>query len=257
MATSTLVKVLKNGAAADIASFRPTELGNSAPAQTGTVTFQFPVLDLSAGSAAKPARVTENSAVALNGDMVFPQFEAIDATNAGPVTDTEWTGRTALEKAVHEKTIQETRAAIEADVNAQIGGLREKLVETIDRISSLAKEITAQMETEVVELAVEIAKKVTTREVTTDPEVVLAVTRTALTKLHSRTLATIHLHPGDLAFVQENRDRLNFHGSLELIEDNSITPGGCLIHTDSGDIDARIESQFDEIAHGLLGQRSN
>ena len=254
MATSTLAKVLKNGAAADIAFFRPTELGNSAPAQTGTVTFQFPVLDLSAGGAAKPVRVTENSAVALNGDLMFPEFEAISAE---PIIDTEWTDRTALEKAVHEKTMQETRAAIEADVNAQIGGLREKLVETIDRISSLAKEITAQMETEVVELAVEIAKKVTTREVTTDPEVVLAVTRTALTKLHSRTLATIHLHPGDLTFVQENRDRLNFHGSLELIEDNSITPGGCLIHTDSGDIDARIESQFDEIAHGLLGQRTN
>lgn len=244
MATSTLAKIVKSAAAAEIASFRPAELGNSRPASTGTAVYQFPVIDLSAsstaGNAAKPA----------TSDFSFPAIEEPAAFPADA-------DKSALEKAVHEKAIYEIRESIEAEINAEIGDLRENLVETIDRVSNLAKEITTQLESEVVGLAVDIAKKVTMREVATDPEVVLAVTRTALTKLHSRTLATIHLHPDDLAFVQENRERLNFHGSIELIEDRSITPGGCLVHTAAGDIDARIESQFDEIVHGLLGEGSN
>lgn len=259
MQTNTLARVIRNDSAALIVSFRPEELGNTGTPSAGLLSFQFPSVDLSLGAnALAPVKVKKGNTPEFSFPVI-PESVATAGTAATELADpvAGEHEKTELEKAVYEKKLQESRAAIEAELNAETGFLRENLTETIDRISSLAKEVTAKLESEVVELALEIAKKIVAREINTDREVVLAVTRTALTKLHARTLASVHLHPDDLVFVQENRDRLNFHGSLELIEDKSITPGGCLIHTDSGDIDARIESQFDEIAHGLLENGSN
>ena len=104
-----------------------------------------------------------------------------------------------------------------------------------------------------VELALEIAKKVVGREVSLDREIALTLVKVSLKRLNSRAAAQVHLSPDDFAFVDAHREKLDFHGSLEIIEDRSVSPGGCLVRTDTGDIDARIESQFDEISHGLIG----
>lgn len=163
-----------------------------------------------------------------------------------------------VEQAAREKGLQEARLMFEQEVaervNAEVAPARETLAQTIARVSALEAEIAAKIETELLEFALEIAKKIVGREVTIDREVALTLVKLSLAKLHNRTFAKIYLNPQDLAFVEAHRERLNFHGSLELTEDNSVSPGGCLVHTETGDIDARIESQFDEIAHGLLGK---
>lgn len=242
---NTLAKVLRNESAVAVLSFRPDELGNSVPRSTGSQAYKFRDLDLPRSSPAV-SQVLPNGHLTQN--HTFPQLEELPAKTLLGESD-----NSALEKAIHEKTLQDARAAVEAEMNAQIGSLREDLADTIGRVAGLAAEISGKLETEVVELALEIAKKVVAREVSIDPEVVLSVTKNALSKLHTRTLASIHLHPDDLAYLKEHRNKLNFHGSLEFVEDGSVTPGGCLIHNDTGDIDGRIESQFDEIASGLLG----
>lgn len=162
-----------------------------------------------------------------------------------------------IQQAAMEKGLNEARQTFEQEViervEAEVSSVRENLVQTIAQVSALETEITSKIERELLEFALEIAKKVVGREVTIDREVALTLVKISLAKLHSRTFAQIYLNPQDLAFVEAHRDRLNFQGSLELIEDNSVSPGGCLVRTETGDIDARIESQFDEIAHGLLG----
>ncbi|MCD9184980.1 MAG: hypothetical protein LUM44_00995 [Pyrinomonadaceae bacterium] len=162
-----------------------------------------------------------------------------------------------IQQAALEKGLNEARQTFEQEVaervNAEVSPVRETLARTIAQISALEAQITSRIERELLEFALEIAKKVVGREVTIDREVALTLVKISLAKLHSRTFAQIYLNPQDIAFVEAHRDRLNFQGSLELIEDNSVSPGGCLVRTETGDIDARIESQFDEIAHGLLG----
>ena len=157
-----------------------------------------------------------------------------------------------IEQAAEEKGMQNFEEKVREGVAKEVETIRETLSETINEISSLQGEITSRVETELVEFALNIAKKIVRREVTIDREVALTLVKVSLGKLHSRTLAKVHLHPNDFAFVQSKREHLDFHNALELVEDKTISPGGCLIHTETGDIDARIESQFEEIAHGLL-----
>lgn len=157
-----------------------------------------------------------------------------------------------IEQAAEEKGMQNFEEKVRKEVAKEVAEIQEKLSETIEEISSLQSKISKRVETELVEFALNIAKKIVRREVTIDREVALTLVKVSLGKLHSRTLAKVHLHPNDFAFVQSKREHLDFHNALELVEDKTISPGGCLIHTETGDIDARIESQFEEIAHGLL-----
>jgi flagellar assembly protein FliH len=40
--------------------------------------------------------------------------------------------------------------------------------------------------------------------------------------------------------------------SLQIIEDSTVDPGGCVIETDFGEIDARISSQLSELESKIL-----
>lgn len=163
--------------------------------------------------------------------------------------------REMIEQAAREKAEQEASAIIENQIAERTGEIRTSFAETLQQLSVLREEISARVETDLVELALEIAKKIVGREVTVDREIALTLVKVSLKKLNSRApFAQIHLSPEDYAFIDARREQIDFRGSLELIEDRSISPGGCLVHTDTGEVDARIESQFEEIAHGLLGK---
>ncbi len=157
-----------------------------------------------------------------------------------------------LEQAANEKAVSRAKAQLEAEHIQQFGDLRRELAETIARVGSLDEELNGSIEKEAVELALQVARKVVAREVTIDRDIALTLVKVSLAKLHNRVVAEVHLHPEDYAYVREHLDQLDYRGKIDLIEDRSISLGGCLIHTETGDIDARIESQFDEIAHGLM-----
>lgn len=159
-----------------------------------------------------------------------------------------------IEQVAYDKAVQEARKNVEAEIAEKIRDIRENFTESMRDVARLREETSVRVEKDIVELALEIAKKIVGREVMFDREIALTLVKVSLKKIHSRALAQIHLNAEDLAFVQSRRDQIDFRGSLEFIEDRSISPGGCLIHTETGDIDATIESQFEEVAHALLGK---
>lgn len=268
-----LAKVVKKEAAEKIASLKVFDLGAQHNNRKEWQSFVFPnAFDLlkkqetrqisappedceiteKSEATALPALVSEDERARMLEEILHEaQKQADEIINKAEAYQAD------VQQAAMEKGLNEARQTFEKEVaervEAEVSAVRENLVQTIAQISSLESEITSKIETELLEFSLEIAKKVVGREVTIDREVALTLVKISLAKLHSRTFAQIYLNPQDLAFVDAHRDRLNFQGSIELIEDNSVTSGGCLIHTETGDIDARIESQFDEIAHGLLG----
>lgn len=159
---------------------------------------------------------------------------------------------TVIENAASERAVNRAKSELEVEHANKYGDLRNRLVETIARVGALDSEINGDIEGEVVELALQVAKKIVAREVTIDRDIALTLVKVSLAKLHNRVVAEVHLHPDDYAYIRERLDQIDYRGKIELVEDRSISLGGCLIHTETGDIDARIESQFDEISHGLF-----
>jgi flagellar assembly protein FliH len=145
------------------------------------------------------------------------------------------------------------QAEVEQEVVRTIDPWREQLSQTLHDLDGLRLSLVSQAEKEVARLAIEIAKKIVHREVSIDNDIVMTLARIGLSRMHNRVAATVHLHPDDLVYVEEHRSQLNATQSVQLVEDQSVGRGGCLIQTEMGAVDARIEQQFAEIERAFIG----
>ncbi len=134
--------------------------------------------------------------------------------------------------------------------------LKEKLINIINKMQYPLNVINEDTEAALLKLCVLIAKQVIRRELQQDPQQIAAVIRESLAILPSSdTQPKIRLHPDDFLCIQEiypassNRDESGW----QLIEDSSITAGGCMIDTRSSHIDATIEARLNQISSQMLG----
>jgi len=132
--------------------------------------------------------------------------------------------------------------------------IMKRYAESILEIDGLRSSLYAQIEREVVKLALEVAKIVVRREIQADREMVQTLVRAALSRLSEASPVTIHLNPIDYDYLLERRAELCRIGGREvsLEADPSIERGGCLIRTEDGDIDARIEEKFRQLQQALF-----
>ena len=131
-------------------------------------------------------------------------------------------------------------------------------------IEALKEELLIQAKGDVLDLAVAIAEKVTKRLGALDRDAARANAQAAIELLGPQTDLTLRIHPRDAAtmrqFASELADRLQAVQHVHLVEDESQSPGGCVV--ESGDrhsdarlsVDAGIDTQIEQIVLLLLGE---
>jgi flagellar assembly protein FliH len=139
-------------------------------------------------------------------------------------------------------------------VDPAINSLHQALVQ----LQNIRHEIHQEIEKEVVQLALAIAKKVVCHEVKTSRETIVCVAREALRRVDNPAKIKIKLNPEDLQLINDTKSELaqflHHVDNICLEAADSIQSGGCLIETDIGDIDARIEKQFQAIEESFQTQ---
>jgi flagellar assembly protein FliH len=101
-------------------------------------------------------------------------------------------------------------------------------------------------EKDMVHLVLSIAKKVLHRELELQEDAILGTLRDALGCVANQRKVIARVNPTDYQYLSSHLEELPF--SVKMVEDPSITRGGCLLETPFGDTDATVEGQFDEIA---------
>lgn len=162
----------------------------------------------------------------------------------------------AVEKEAYEKGYREGEKAGKEVGEKMVETLLKQYAQTLEELTNLRKHVLSLAEREVVRLSLEIAKKVVKREVTIDEEVILTLVKVALSRLGDESAMTLRVNPRDYQFLARHRSTQGTSSALnegiKLVEDPSITRGGCLIETESGIIDARVEEQFREVEKGFF-----
>ncbi|MEJ2163878.1 MAG: FliH/SctL family protein [Desulfobacterales bacterium] len=129
--------------------------------------------------------------------------------------------------------------------------LSDSLRDALLQLKNIRRETYHRIEKDVVELALAIARKVVCREIEMDREVVLCVAREALARIEDPGQIRIKMSPEDLQFINENAgnpsDMLGNVDNVFLEAEENIQSGGCIIETNSGEIDARIENQIQAV----------
>ena len=139
---------------------------------------------------------------------------------------------------------QEAMQRMEEDVDAVLISANKVLTES----SIKAREIFQDNKSEIIKLSFEIAKKIIKKEAS-DKEVLFENLVEAMKKAQSNKELKIFVNWEQLSFGKEIKDILknNFQGieTIDIIEDRTVEPGGCIIETKLGKIDATIKNQLD------------
>lgn len=107
-------------------------------------------------------------------------------------------------------------------------------------------------EREVVELVLDIARSVIGEQAKIAPPLVLDTVERALARAGAQNVVRIRVHPEQREIVAASIDeRRGDASSFAIVGDGTVEVGGCLIDTEAGQVDARLDVQLDEVARLL------
>lgn len=142
---------------------------------------------------------------------------------------------------------------------------RAEWADRIDRLDSLLASLRtrlaeglANQEDLLVELAFEATARILGQAAPTR-EGVQGVVREALVSLRDREQVVLLVAPGDLDMVRSmgvELARLAGSKGLEIVADDRVEWGGCLIETAGGGLDARLETQVHRLRDLILAARA-
>lgn len=148
-------------------------------------------------------------------------------------------------------------ARAQTEMRARVTVLEERIRRLDEVLGLLARpleQLDAEVERELVRLAVAVGKQLARRELGVDPAQIIAIVRQSLAQLPvAAREVRVHLHPQDAATVREHLSATSAERVWTVIEDPALSRGGCLVQSESSRIDARFESRVAAIAAGALG----
>ena len=155
----------------------------------------------------------------------------------------------------YQRGIEEGRRQAERGLGNVFKALREGTA----GITGLREKVLRESEDDLLKLAILVARKIIQQEITQDPKILSQIIGVAIGGLAEQDRITIRLNPTDYALVNANRQLyLPWTGEgaqINLTPDEAILPGGCMVDTATGTVDARIDVQLDEIYRRFMEDR--
>jgi len=150
--------------------------------------------------------------------------------------------------AVREQAFEEGFAAGVAHAQSQLDGPASALAAAADQLQALRTDAAASVEADAVDLALRIAEQAVGAAITADPELVVEAVRGALRRLVERDRVLILVNPDDLELVRGHVGRLVGElGGIEHCEvqaERRVRPGGAIVRTSEGEVDATLETKL-------------
>lgn len=154
----------------------------------------------------------------------------------------------AIKEAAAKEGYQEGLQAAKEDL--------ERVKESLEAFFNAKQEIYDNIAPDILEISLDIAKKIIKKETIENPEVILNNIKEIMKGLSKEEAKiTLRVNPSQAVMlkndVPEVADSLGLEAKIIIVADETITEGGCLVTTTNGVIDATIESQLAIISEVL------
>ncbi len=134
--------------------------------------------------------------------------------------------------------------------------LQQAWSEVASQWESQRKDMAREANQAVLHLALALAERVVHRVLEVDRSVIVEQVANALSHVLRPMDPMVKINPADRALLDEAMPQLlrefNQFEHVHLVEDESVAPGGCVVATGQGLIDAQIETQLERIVEMML-----
>ena len=176
-------------------------------------------------------------------------------TSIGPITAEaiERIQKQAYKEAYDEgfaKGYKDGTAKGKSELNPQIELVKTALRALAEPLTQMDNEVEQQL----ADLAIVIARQLVRREIKTDPGQIIAIVREAVLALpNAANKIYVYLHPEDLVLIKAKLSPSEAESYWRLMEDPILSRGDCKILTESSTIDATVEKRLSSLVANLLG----
>ncbi len=144
---------------------------------------------------------------------------------------------------------------LEEKVARHMDTLLPALERTAAQLDDAKGELLRHWEGAAVRVAAAMAARIIRRELRHDPKIAVGIVTEALRLASGASQITLHVNPGDYEHLGNQIQRLAETicqvSPSNIIADPAISPGGCRVTTQFGEIDQQIESQLRRIEEDL------
>lgn len=119
----------------------------------------------------------------------------------------------------------------------------------LKRIEELKTQILIDNEAELIRMVFLVAKKMALRDLDANREAILEILKSVTSESQADLHINVHLSPADLKFIESVQEKTGKAAEslkrMKFMAEESIHPGGCLIETQYGTVDATVEERVE------------
>jgi flagellar assembly protein FliH len=203
-----------------------------------------------------------NMSKVLSGDTMagFKRWQvpdvAVGETRDSPAGNNKYLTAVQLERIQRQAYDEAYARGLKEGIAAGQSQIKEQARIFIGLANSLQNPINhadEEIESEIVLLCLAIAKQIIRREITLDSGHIISVIREALAALPMASQKIrVSLHPEDVVLVRKVLAELNEDISWSIVDDITLSRGGCKVATENSRIDATLEARMAMIASKIL-----
>lgn len=119
------------------------------------------------------------------------------------------------------------------------------------------EKIWQESETEIIKLVLTISSKMVGYEINTNGiNVVNHIVKEALSYVGEKKIIAVRLSPDDVKKINTLEEMKMTGQNIKIVEDKTISSGGCIVETNFGSVDSQIETRWEEILKTLFGNKN-
>lgn len=131
----------------------------------------------------------------------------------------------------------------------------ERVGEALQSLRAEASRLAEQAHTDALEVGFLVARKILETELRVSPEPLFALVKSALRRAGDSRRISLRVDPESAARLQGEQGRAELDGltvaRIEVFPDPALQPGDCLVETDYGQIDGRLETRLGELRRAV------
>jgi len=137
------------------------------------------------------------------------------------------------------------------EAEEKASGELSQALETLNQAVKERKKIIKDAESEILRLALKVAEQIIRSEVSLHRDVCLNIVSEAIGRVSDREQIIIKANREDVDQLKKYKDQIGRLAdgvkNLSILEDSNVEPGGCIIETNLGFVDARISTKIKAI----------
>lgn len=153
---------------------------------------------------------------------------------------------------MHIEAHQQGYSAGHAEGTAEARASAARIDAVMTSLQHSVRELDQQIADQLLATAVEIASQILRQSLRVKPELLLPVVREAMAILHPHLgHPALFVHPDDAALIRAHLGDQLTHNNWRIIEDTTLSRGGCRVELGASDVDATLETRWRRVIESI------